>query len=472
MNRYSLSFRLTLIATAIYFFICTICIALLIAVLSIDLEENLEAELEHHAHTIEALLPPLLTLMEDRHDESIMDAERITATLITEIEDLEEISVRLMLENQIIVAINDDGAILPQPNEEGLITPPEALLQTEPDLIMLHQQLLDDRADLYLWDTVSVYDEFQYPITLLLVLFFALLPVAFLLFHWSHRWALKPVNELATLISHRGNDHLERITIPRLPQELDPIITATNELLDKITELLNEQQAMLAREKRFTLNAAHELLTPLAALKTEMQLYQKAFIESDNAQADTLKELDRRVDRAVHTVEQLVTLARTETDIHQQTAFKALNLSDILQDITADLGNLIDEKNLALSYDVSDALMIQGEETQIHLLLKNILGNAIKYCPENGKLSCCAAQQGNHITITIRNDGRPIPDYLKEALFEPFVRGPGERESGSGLGLAIAKQICLLHNADLTLTNDSQPTETVCTTVTFKNHSL
>ena len=322
MNRYSLSFRLTLIATAIYFFICTICIALLIAVLSIDLEENLEAELEHHAHTIEALLPPLLTLIDDRHDKSIMDAERIT--------------------------------------------------------------------------------------------------------------------------------------MPRLAQELDPITTATNELLDKITELLNEQQAMLAREKRFTLNAAHELLTPLAALKTEMQLYQKEFIESDNAQADALKELDRRVDRAVHTVEQLVTLARTETDIHQQTAFKALNLSDIFQDITADLGNLIDEKNLALNYDVSDALMIQGEETQIHLLLKNILGNAIKYFPENSKLSCCAAQQGNHITITIRNNGRTIPDYLKEALFEPFVRGPGERESGSGLGLAIAKQICLLHNADLTLTNDTQ----------------
>lgn len=209
---------------------------------------------------------------------------------------------------------------------------------------MFHQQLLDDRADLYLWDNISVYEEFQYPITILLVLFFALLPVAFLLFHWGHRWALKPVNELATLIGHRGNDHLERINMPLLPRELNPIIVATNELLEKITKILNEQQTMLAREKLFTLNAAHELLTPLAALKTEMQLYQKTFIESNNAQADALKELDRRVDRAVHTVEQLVTLARTESDTHQKAKFKALNISDILQDVTADLGNQIDKK--------------------------------------------------------------------------------------------------------------------------------
>ncbi|MGF1525304.1 MAG: ATP-binding protein [Candidatus Competibacterales bacterium] len=316
------------------------------------------------------------------------------------------------------------------------------------EIVAYHLALPQYQINIMAWDFVEHhFDEDMISQTLLPMLI--MLPITLIALYWSIGLILAPLIQLQRDIKRRSPDNLNSIDLDVLPAELHPVIAATNDLFIRVQGLLNKHEQALERERRFTTNAAHELLTPLAAIKSEVQL----FIKQMPGQVDgaALGEIVVRVDRANHTIEQLVTLARLDPSKDLSAQFQPLSLGRIVQELAAGQGKRLEHKSLDFELMVASEVTLQGAPIPIKVMCRNLLDNAIKYCPVGGEIRCSVTDQPEGLVLTVENDGRALPDYLKEYIFEPFVRGPGETESGSGLGLSIVRQVCQLHGARVAL---------------------
>lgn len=267
-----------------------------------------------------------------------------------------------------------------------------------------------------------------------------ILPLTLGVLAWGVRRGLLPLEYLAAKIAARQPQALEPITLRGVPQELQPVVSALNGLLDRL-------QQTLVSERRFTSNAAHELQTPLAAIKAEVQQARRQLSDAEGRQI--LGRIEIRVARAAETVSQMLTLARLDPAQHFST--RPLALNPLLLEVIADVGHLAVERNLDMRIEDDPGLVLDGHEEWIKILLRNLLSNAFKYATAGGRVVIALQQQSGGISLSVANDCASISDAERERLMDRFYSLPGRDGGGVGLGLSIVQRIAELHGATINL---------------------
>lgn len=254
---------------------------------------------------------------------------------------------------------------------------------------------------------------------------------------------LLSIDRVAREVSHRLPNYLEPVDANFVPIEIKPLVIELNKLF------LRLQQA-LEREKRFAADAAHELRTPLAALKTQAQVALKSTNELERN--TLLQNVITGVDRCTHVVQQLLTLSRLVPEAAILTDVTPVDLSKLASEIMAQLVPYALDKQIDIELIAdNDKILAMGNVTALSILIRNLVDNAIRYTPENGKIVVKVTQEANHPKLVVTDNGPGIPAELRARVFERFFRVLGNKSPGSGLGLAIVQQIAHLHNAQVKL---------------------
>ena len=275
----------------------------------------------------------------------------------------------------------------------------------------------------------------------LLVLFIVLVPALLLTMWFTINRGLSPLHNLAAQINHRGAEKLDSISEVNLPSEILTISAALNQLLARL-------KSALSREKRITSDAAHELRTPLAAVKLHAELARSATSKDDSKKA--IDQVLRGIDRTTHLVDQLLALARLEPDDFSAT-LKPQEISRLIIEESALLAPLADQKHIELSFSDSPELIANVDETALRLLIRNLLSNAISYTQPNGHVEISLCEQNNQACITVQDDGPGIPKPEQARVFERFYRIQNHDTPGCGIGLSIVSRVVELHKATLKL---------------------
>ncbi len=250
---------------------------------------------------------------------------------------------------------------------------------------------------------------------------------------------------MAQAIGRRHPEHLEPLLLKQVPDEIHPIINAINHLFDRLSKTIE-------REKRFTADAAHELRTPLSILKIHAQNAQAA--ENHEDMQRSLDLLLKGVDKSTHLIEQLLKLARLEPKGVDQSEFKLINITQLLKEQYALQVPAALKKQQDINITVSETdINCQVDGLVFELLIRNLLDNAIRYCPNQGNIEVVLKWEivNKCFSLSIKNSGELISDENKSRLFERFYRINPGKSGGSGLGLSIVKQCVAIHQAEIKL---------------------
>ena len=253
--------------------------------------------------------------------------------------------------------------------------------------------------------------------------------------------SLQPRSRAARGVPMRSPSYLEPIVIKNLPYELKSLVGAINNLLRRLSESLNAQQ-------RFASDAAHELRTPLAAIKLQAQLLSRCKPED---KAKYAARLQQGVARATRLVEQLLTIARLDPE-NADKPMSEVDLAAVASSAVEELSQSARDKAITLTAR-AEPLTMMGMPDAIHLMVVNLADNAIRYTPENGRIEIGVKQKGNDAVITVTDDGPGIAPEERERVFERFYRALGTKVSGTGLGLAIVSRIVAMHNGTIRITD-------------------
>ena len=301
-------------------------------------------------------------------------------------------------------------------------------------------------ADYDLWiilgSPLSIFHQSLYDFVLQLIWpLFLFLPLAALSIVVAVRSSINPLKNVISQIGRRKPHDLKAIVAKSVPKEIQPLIVALNELLARLDTALES-------ERHFTDNAAHELRTPLAAVKTETQVARL------QAQSDETKTaLDRillRVDYATRLVDQLLDLARIQASAVNGN-FEQVDIQQIALNVLTDAaGHALDE-GIDFDFQEDRALFVLGNKGLLHVLIRNLVENAVKYTPEDGCVSLWFEHHQQNLVLIISDTGPGISEQVRKHIFEHYYRGPTTRAAGSGLGMAIVSRIIKLHNAHIVL---------------------
>jgi two-component system OmpR family sensor kinase/two-component system sensor histidine kinase QseC len=251
---------------------------------------------------------------------------------------------------------------------------------------------------------------------------------------------LAPLRRVALEVQRRNVHSLAPIGAQRLPQEVAPLVNELNRLLARLDGAFQAQRAFVA-------DAAHELRSPLTAVRLELQLLDRAPDEA--ARREARANLGAAVERAIHLVQQLLTLARSEP------REATLELSEVsLEQAAAD--GIADAHALALTRDIDLALeaqpaTVRGERDALRTLVRNLVDNAVRYTPPGGRVRVRTENGAAGARLEVADSGPGIPPADRERAFDRFYRRANAPEGGSGLGLAIVKAIADRHGARVSL---------------------
>jgi len=254
--------------------------------------------------------------------------------------------------------------------------------------------------------------------------------------------AMKPLRVIAQDVENREAGKLTPIDDAPVPTEARPLVHAINDLFQRLQESFEN-------ERRFTADAAHELRTPLAALKTQAEVALRA--QEDVSRTEALRQVINGVDRAGHLVQQLLTLARIDPDSWHG-GRGVFNLREMAADTIAELTPQALVKHIDLGLQApAEAVRVTGDVGMVQLLVRNLVDNAIKYTPAQGTVTVSVERQGGRICLAVDDSGPGIPREDRERVFERFYRRLGSGAAGSGLGLSIVRRIAELHEAGIDL---------------------
>ena len=275
-----------------------------------------------------------------------------------------------------------------------------------------------------------------------LLILFVILVTALSVSAWfAISQGLSPLRNLAAQIHKRGAERLDWIQGENAPVEIQTITGALNQLLSKL-------QSALAREKRITSDAAHELRTPLAAVKLHAELASRATNKEDRKKA--IDDILLGNERTTHLVNQLLALARLEPDSSSQ-EFPSHNLSHIVREETALLAPLAQTNDIELSFSGDENIIATVDDTSIRLLIRNLLSNSISYTQRGGKVSVSLSERNNQCCLIVEDNGPGIPISERKRVFERFYRIKNHAAPGCGIGLSIVMRAVELHQATLSL---------------------
>ncbi|MBP9522265.1 MAG: sensor histidine kinase N-terminal domain-containing protein [Ottowia sp.] len=238
--------------------------------------------------------------------------------------------------------------------------------------------------------------------------------------------ATRPVRALSHELQARPDDDLRPIAAPDAPRELQPLIAATNEHMRRQSDLLAQQQ-------RFVRDASHQLRTPLAVLKAQVQSARRG----DVAPPEALAEIEHTVDRATQLANQMLALAKV-AQLQQQADVAPAQFDEVVRAVALDVAPLIAGKGLDFDLQ-TEPVTLRAHDWMLRELTRNLLHNAIRHTPAGGLLAITLARAGDQARLTVADGGPGVAPELAERLFQPFSAGAGG--TGSGLGLAICHEI-------------------------------
>jgi two-component system, OmpR family, sensor histidine kinase TctE len=253
--------------------------------------------------------------------------------------------------------------------------------------------------------------------------------------------ALRPLDALRTQLDERQAADLSPLALDNSPRELRPVVGALNNLMERLRRLLDHQQ-------RFVANASHQLRTPLAVLKTQLQSVQRGDVAPEIAH----REMEGTVNRATGLANQLLLLAKVE-QLRGHGMHETCDLGMLVRETLNDLSPLVSEKDLDFESDVS-SLRVKGHPWMIGELISNLLHNAIRHTPEEGRLGVSTRHAGQSIVLCVWDSGPGISPEMSTSVFEPFSASYGSQ--GGGLGLTICSEIADSMGARVVLENRMQ----------------
>ena len=268
---------------------------------------------------------------------------------------------------------------------------------------------------------------------------------------WVIQRSTRPVRELGDALRGRAPDDLSPIDAPDAPRELRPLIDATTQVMGRLQHLLDHQ-------KRFVRDSAHQLRTPLAVLKTQVQSARRGDVPAEQA----LAEISATVDRATALANQMLSLAKVE-QLRQQPESERLDLREAVRQVALDLSPLVAAKAIEFELSAGPApVPVLAHRWMLQELARNLLHNAIKHSPHGASLRVevrvdrsvdATAEGGERAEALLRivDAGPGISDELRQRLFAPFAAG--DVAKGSGLGLAICHEIVLAMQGRMTMRN-------------------
>lgn len=286
---------------------------------------------------------------------------------------------------------------------------------------------LKRRADLSAW----IYAH-------LAVLALLLLPLAMLLIWWILTRSLSPLRRLAADVSLRSPNDLQAVRSDDAPSEVAPLVDAMNRLFVRVRDALQ-------MERRFTADAAHELRSPLAAIRTNAQVMSGA--RNDRELREAGADLLASVDRSTRLIDQLLVLARIDGRANAMPDLSEVELGRLAAEECELLRPVAERRNIQLSLEPGPAVA-RGEPSLLAVLLRNLIDNAIRYSPDGSHVT--VALRGGELggaEVSVTDDGPGIPAAERARIYERFYRVLGNEATGSGLGLSIVSRIAALHGA-------------------------
>ncbi|MEO6625095.1 MAG: ATP-binding protein, partial [Burkholderiaceae bacterium] len=227
-----------------------------------------------------------------------------------------------------------------------------------------------------------------------------------------------------------------------LPDEVRPLVQEINLLFDRLQVAFDTQTAFVA-------NAAHELRSPLTALRLQAQALERS--ESGLQREQAAARLHEGIERAIRLMHQLLLLARHDGQGPHETQRQDVALEDLVREVVGEVLAQARERGIDIGVLPSEAAMVRGDPDALRSLLRNLLENAIKYTPRGGRVDVQVRLESGAPVLSVEDSGPGIAPGERARVFERFVRGSRVQASGSGLGLAIAQAIARAHQASITL---------------------
>jgi two-component system OmpR family sensor kinase/two-component system sensor histidine kinase QseC len=258
---------------------------------------------------------------------------------------------------------------------------------------------------------------------------------------WLTALALRPLQRVAEDVRRRDEQSLQPLAAAGLPDEVAPLVASLNALLQRLGQSLDTQRGFVA-------DAAHELRSPLTALKLQLQLLRRA--GSDAERTAAAEALAAGIERAARLVEQLLTLARTEPG-GALAPLQPLDLSELVREALADTVPLAMARGTQLELEADTPVHIDGDRAALTALVRNLADNALRYSPPGGRVELRVALADGVPTLQVDDAGPGIPPAERERVFDRFYRRGLSDEPGTGLGLAIVRGVAQRHGATLQL---------------------
>lgn len=263
------------------------------------------------------------------------------------------------------------------------------------------------------------------------------------------RRGFRPLGGAAQDIARRSARSLEPISLEQVPKEIAPLVSSINDLMGRLA-------VSFAAQRRFLADAAHELRTPVTALRLQVQLLHKSKNESEQARA--LSELDTGVARSQRLVEQLLHVARTEPD-GETSRVEPVDLAELVRGVVGTFSVKAEHRSIdlgATTPPTAGGIVVAGDSEQITVLLNNLVENALRYTPAGGVVDVEASVRNGAPELRVADTGPGIPQSEHARVFDRFYRGADSTAqardgSGSGLGLAIVRAIADRHGAQVCL---------------------
>jgi two-component system sensor histidine kinase QseC len=277
--------------------------------------------------------------------------------------------------------------------------------------------------------------------SMLLPLMF-LLPLLAVAGWWAVRWGLSPLRDLSRLLGKRQPHALEPVALAGMPLELQPVVRSLNGLFERIGH-------MVILERRFTSDAAHELRTPIAGIRAQVQVALGAGADSQQLQ-HALHATLTGCDRATRLVEQLLTLARLEAESGASPANAAMvDLGAVAQRVAADLAPAALARQQALELDAAERCLVRGDETLTGVLVRNLMDNALRYSPDAARVLVSVTTLGPQVQLRVQDSGSGMTEEEMSRLGERFFRVLGHGQPGSGLGWSIVRRVAEVSGAQI-----------------------
>jgi two-component system sensor histidine kinase TctE len=267
---------------------------------------------------------------------------------------------------------------------------------------------------------------------------FIVLPIAVLLVWFGLSRGLAPLTALQARIRAREPDDMSPIDPRAAPEEISPVVESFNEVLERLSRNIQMQQ-------RFLADAAHQMKTPLAGLRTQAEL---ALRETDPQQLKrSLQQIASSTERATHLINQLLTLARAEHQTADPARFEVVELNAIARSVVQESVPDAIARRLDIGFEPAERLVrVVAVPLLVREMLLNLVDNALRYTPPGGTVTVRIRQQNASAFIDVEDTGSGIPEHERQRVFDRFYRILGTNVDGSGLGLAIVREIVERHD--------------------------